>query len=331
MSQHDPSAPDRRYFPSRPAGAHPRGAHGEPGSWPPEVPEPASVPTDWSPSGAYRGHHPSGRTGEPGAASAAWLPGPTMPGGVPASWEQASGFTPRSDPGSTPAWAGPQPETGPVVSWNGDTTISGSGYRGSHADPEPAAWSGSPVPDRIPAEWHDGPFPDSVPPSWNTDPPAASWNAPSTAWNAAPVEPSASWNRSAAEPSAASWNRSAAEPAVASWNGPSATTGNAAPGATPVTDWQAKVDLVVASARTEGKVANPDRTAGRARRSPRLRMAVALAAAALAGGGVGAGLMAAFGGDSAVTVPADSGIGQAPAGQAPTGEPPTAQPSKGST
>jgi hypothetical protein len=331
MSQHDPSAPGRRHSHGRPAGARPRSAHGEPGSWPPEVPEPVSVPTDWSPSGAYRGYHPSALTGEPGAAPAAWLPAPTVPGGPPAAWEQPGGFTLRSDPGSTPGWAGRQPETGPGVSWNGDTTMSGAGYRGSQSDPEPASWSGgyadpvpshrdghvegeqtawngSPVPDRIPAEWHDSPFPDSVPPSWNTDPPAASWHAPSTAWNAAPVEPSAT-----------------------SWNGPSATTGNAAPGAAPVTAWHAKADSGAASARTEEKVANPDRTAGRARRSPRLRMAAAMAAAALAGGGVGAGLTAAFGGDGAVTVPADPGIGRAPAGQASTGEPPTAQPSKAST
>jgi hypothetical protein len=53
-------------------------------------------------------------------------------------------------------------------------------------------------------------------------------------------------------------------------------------------------------------------------------MAAALIAAALAGGGVGAGLMAAFGGDSATTVPAGPGAGQLPGGQAPNGQAPGA-------
>ncbi|GIE81088.1 hypothetical protein Aph02nite_70380 [Actinoplanes philippinensis] len=232
MNQYDPSAPGPRHSPGRPAG------------WPSEVPEPATVPTDWSPSGAYAGHHSTGVT----------------PVGAPTAWDRA---------GSAPGWSGRHPEPDPAASWNGNTTM-GPAYRGSHTEPTawnggyPAAHSAGPVPDRIPADWNSAPVPDSVPPSWHAEPPAATWN----------TDP---------------------EP----------------------------IDLGVIPTRDEVRnhgrtTESPNRTA---RRNPKLMMAAALAAAALAGGGVGAGLMAAFGADTAATVPPGPGAGQPPNGQAPTTSP----------
>lgn len=306
MSQHDPSAPGPRHaqgwstgaHPS--AGAYPRTAHGEPGGWAAEVPEPASVPTDWSPSGAYAGHHTSGYSGDPGGAPAAWLSTPTEPGGAPVAWDQ-----PVAGPGiSAPGWSGRHPQPDPAASWNGNTTM-GATYP---AGPEPATWddrraevgpntwNGSMVPDRVPAEWNDSQVPDSVPQTWNAEPPTAAWNSPSTSWNAP------------AEPPAAAWN-SPAGPET----GTEPQSRNAAP---------APADPGAGSGRTR-------------KRNPKMMLAAALAAAALAGGGVGAGLMATFGGDSATTVPAGPGAGQMPGGQppngqAPDGEAPTAQPSAAS-
>ncbi|WP_433793184.1 hypothetical protein [Actinoplanes sp. CA-252034] len=232
MSQHDPSAPGPWHSQGRPA----RSGHGEPVAWSSEVPEPASVPNDWSPSSAYAGHHSTGYLGEPAAAPVTW-----------------------HDPGAAPGWSGRHPEPDPAASWNGNTTM-GPAYRSS------------PMPDRIPAEWSQSPVPDSVPQSWHSEPPTAGWNA----------APASSFSERT-------------EPPVRAWN----------PDPAPI-------DLGVVSARTEGRGMSPDRTA---RRSPKLMMAAALAAAALAGGGVGAGLMAAFGGDSTVTVPAGPGAGQVPGGQ----------------
>jgi hypothetical protein len=298
MSQHDPSAPGPRHSQGWSTGAHPRSAHGEPGARPPEVPEPASVPDDWSPSGAYAGHHTSGYSGDPGGAPVAWLSTPKEPGGGPVAWDQH---------GTASGWSGRHPEPDPAASWNGNTTMSGA-YRGSHADAEPTAWNGSPVPDRIPAEWNDAHVPDAVPQSWNSEPPTASWHAMPTSWNGS--APTA--QPPTAQPPAAGWNAAPMSP-PASAPVP-ARNGSPAP-----------VDHGAASARTDEKV----------RRSPKLMLAAALVAAALAGGGVGAGLMAAFGGDSAATVPAapDGGQipgGQPPAGQAPDGAAPTATASKAS-
>ncbi|BEL10172.1 hypothetical protein Q0Z83_083630 [Actinoplanes sichuanensis] len=285
MSQHDPSAPGQRYSQGRPPGAHQRTTHGETAAWSSEVPEPASIPTDWSPSGAYAGHHSAGYHGDPGGAPAAWLSTPTEPGGAPVAWDQPSG--------SVPGWSGRHPEPDPAASWNGNTTMSSHGYRtdpeptvwnGGHVDPEPArrstgytdveptAWNGSSVPDRIPAEW----------------------NTPSTSWHT-----SAATSAAPTSPPTAAWHAS-----------------------------PAPVDHSAALPRTEEKGVAPDRTAGRARKSPKLMMAAALTAAALAGGGVGAGLMAAFGEDRAATAPAGPGAGQMPGGQPPDGQAPDAAPSQ---
>ncbi|MEU4164380.1 hypothetical protein [Actinoplanes sp. NPDC026670] len=288
MSQHDPSAPGQRYSQGRPPGAHQRATHGETAAWSSEVPEPASIPTDWSPSGAYAGHHSSGYHGDPGGAPAAWLSTPTEPGGAPVTWDQPSG--------SAPGWSGRHPEPDPAASWNGNTTMSSYGYR---SDPEPTAWNGGradPEParrntgyaDAEPTAWNGSSVPDRIPAEWNTEPSTASWNAPSTSWNN-PAATSAATSAAPTSPPAAEWR------------------GNPAP-----------ADHGAASPRTEEKV----------RKNPKLMLAAALAAAALAGGGVGAGLMAAFGGDPAATAPAGPGAGQMPGGQPPNGQAPTAAPSQ---
>lgn len=244
MTQYDPSAqgPGRRYSQD---GRYPVHPHTESSSRPPEVPDPHSVPTDWSPSGtthagsAYAGY---GRTtGEPGGAPAAWLSAPREPGGAHAAWEQ----------------------------------------------------------------WNHPAVPDSVPPSWTTssqEQPTARWNTP-----ARNPEPStAAWNAAASEPSTAAWNTPASAPSASGWNGAGRRTN---------TDFFARSPVAPAATPATGTTADRG-----TRKNPKLTIAVAMIAAALAGGGVGAGIMAAVGGESAASAPA-----------APTGDQaPAAQPSAGS-
>ncbi|MBO3743760.1 hypothetical protein [Actinoplanes flavus] len=347
MTQHDPSArgPVPRYS------AQVRPAHGEWANRPSEVPDPQSVPIDWSPSGmthagtpgAGYADHPAHSSGAPSsgapssgapsgvapsgvaysgagqssgaqsgvAQSGVAYSGAAQSGGGRAGWGDTTGRT------AAPGWTGHSPETDPAAGWNGGTAA----WTG---DGRPAAWNS--IPDRVPAEW-------STP-----EPPTARWTeAHSPAWNNAGAEPpEVTWH--AAPEVVPTWGavvpRPHADPPAhrhpAAWDPTAPPAGGDAPAhrhpaATPAA-WDP-------TAPPAGGDAPAPRSASGARtpKKSKLIFAGALIAAALAGGGAGAGIMAAVGGDSAATAPA----GQPPAGQAPgqappDGPAPTAEPTKAS-
>ncbi|GGN70779.1 hypothetical protein GCM10010112_37640 [Actinoplanes lobatus] len=290
MTQHDPSArgPVPRYS------AQARTSHGEWANRPSEVPDPQSVPADWSPSGMTH-------AGTPGAGYADYPVHPAASGsahaasgGAHASWEHAA------DQAAAPGWTGYGPEADPAAGWNGNT----GAWTG---DGRTAAWNGGPIPDRVPAEW-------STP-----EPPTA-------AWNAVPEPHPPAWNN--AEPPAPTWN--AAAEAAPAWGAvvprPHADPpAHRHPTATPAV-WE-----TTAAPTVHDAPAPRSASGARTPKKSKLIFAGALIAAALAGGGAGAGIMAAVGGDSAATAPAGQPPnGQAPGQAPPDGQAPTAQPTKAS-
>ncbi|BBH65852.1 hypothetical protein ACTI_25370 [Actinoplanes sp. OR16] len=356
MTKHDP------YAPGRPSGAYPRAPHGEPATWPTEVPDPNSVPADWSPTASFSpsagpfspsagssapetaSSFPPATAGEqPGGAHAAWLASPAEPGGAHASrddpgsvadpWAATGASAPSAWP---PASAPPSSYDDPGAGWNDTTWSAAAGVAPQSPVPQPwtrevaDSWNtGRPMPTRVP---------DAVPPSWQSaEQPTATWNVPrdltepSPAWQ--PPAPSAWVKQTPSQP-----NHPPAVPPMTPHGTARGTTSLPSPPthAGPPPDHTGPLPT---PAPGTPEPWSPERVEGRrAKKNPKVALVAALVAAALGGAGVGAGVTAALSDDSSASAPGAPGAANGQPGvpgqngqqQQDGGQAPTTQPSQGS-
>jgi hypothetical protein len=272
-----------------------------------QVPDPDSIPADWSPAGAIpaSGGPSPGRNGIDSSVS----------DGVSPSWRVGAG--PVAD--GAAAWDATAEWGSPSSSWN------------SVPDAIPPSWSGPPSQDHMRRGGNSG----------GAEPVTAAWDRDAAPWPAAahlPVptdrthadlprtEVVAPTHLARSAEATSSHLARSAEPAPADL----ARSGGAGP-AYPAPEGAARagppgsIDLTMATGSPVSTGDGPELAGGKGKggrgrrvdRKAKLVFAAALAAAALAGGGVGAGIMAAIGGDTSATAPA---VPAAPDGQAGNGE-----------
>ncbi|GGN41126.1 hypothetical protein FHR83_006892 [Actinoplanes campanulatus] len=152
MTQHDPSA--RGPVPRHSAQA--RASHGEWAHRPSEVPDPQSVPADWSPSGmTHAGTPGAGYADYPadawtGAGQPAAWNGGSIPDRVPAAWSTPEPATEQWTEPHPPAWNNAAAEQ-PSSTWNAAPEAApawGAVVPRPHAHPPatPAVWEPTAAP-----------------------------------------------------------------------------------------------------------------------------------------------------------------------------------------
>ncbi|HWS38741.1 MAG TPA: hypothetical protein VN408_39140 [Actinoplanes sp.] len=272
MTQHDPNphtgAFQRHSDAHRePAAPRPRYPHGEPAAWPAEIPDPNSLPTDWSPSGTAHAGSTYTDYGTPSNAPvSAFTPGaptgftsvestgyhavvspraarssggyPGEPGGEPVAWLPAP-----TEPGGAPASRtraeSHRPEEGRLQ--GGWAEAPGRSGRSPEFDPA-SSWngnttmgSGRTTTDRDRNPWVVTPVPDRIPAEWDDtavpDSIPQSW-ADDTRHRAEP--PTATWNIPSGQSRAA---RRAAETGAATEQWPATRPGP--PDEPPARAWHA--------------------------------------------------------------------------------------------